>query len=328
MRSTARKLHTSLSYNSGMTPTEKIWHNGKLIRWEDASIHVLSHVVSYGSSVFEGIRCYETPAGPAILRLREHVRRLVDSAKIYRISDVGFSVDELSQAMIDVVAVNKMKSCYIRPIVLRGYGDIGVMPRNNPIEVFVACWEWGKYLGPEALADGVDVCVSSWQRNAPNTMPTLSKAGGNYLSSQLIRMEADVNGYAEGIALDTSGYISEGSGENIFVIRDGKIFTPPLAASVLPGITRDSVVQIARDLGYEVIEANLLREALYVADEIFFTGTAAEVTPIRSVDRVTIGVGHRGPITEKIQTEFFALVNGEKEDRYGWLTMVPTVVPA
>jgi branched-chain amino acid aminotransferase len=282
--------------------------------------------VSYGSSVFEGIRCYETPAGPAIFRLREHVRRLIESAKIYRILDVGFSLEELSNAMIDVVAVNRMRSCYIRPIVLRGYGDIGVMPRNNPIDVYVACWEWGKYLGPEALASGVDVCISSWQRNAPNTMPTLSKAGGNYLSSQLIRMEADVNGYAEGIALDRNGYISEGSGENIFVIRDGKIFTPPLAASVLPGITRDSIVTIAKGLGYEVIEANLLREALYVADEVFFTGTAAEVTPVRTIDRIPVGAGRRGPITERIQSAFFDIVNGKAEDRHGWLTMVPTPV--
>lgn len=311
-----------------MTPTEKIWHNGKLIRWEDAQIHVLSHVVSYGSSVFEGVRCYETSQGPAIFRLREHARRLIDSAKIYRIADIGFDVDQLCAAMTELVSVNRMKSCYIRPIVLRGYGDIGVMPRNNPIEVYLACWEWGKYLGPEALAQGVDVCVSSWRRNAPDTMPTLSKAGGNYLSSQLIRMEADVNGYAEGIALDVSGYISEGSGENIFVIRDGVIFTPPFSASVLPGITRDSVVRIARDMGYQVVEQNLLREVLYVADEVFFTGTAAEVTPIRSVDRITIGSGRRGPITERIQNEFFSIVNGTIQDRYNWLTPVPAAVAA
>lgn len=308
-----------------MTPTEKIWHNGKLIRWEDARIHVLSHVVSYGSSVFEGIRCYETPAGPAIFRLREHVRRLIDSAKIYRI-DTGFSLDQLSQAMIDVVAVNKMKSCYIRPIVLRGYGDIGVMPRNNPIETYIACWEWGKYLGADALAQGVDVCVSSWNRNAPNTMPTLSKAGGNYLSSQLIRMEADINGYAEGIALDTAGVVSEGSGENIFVIRDGKIYTPPLSASVLGGITRDTLVTLAREAGIEVVETNILREMLYIADEIFFTGTAAEVTPVRSVDKVKVGSGSRGPITEKLQSEFFGIVNGTVRDRFGWLTPVPQTV--
>jgi branched-chain amino acid aminotransferase len=309
-----------------MTPTEKIWHNGKFIPWQDAKIHVLSHVVSYGSSVFEGIRCYETAAGPAIFRLREHVRRLIDSAKIYRIDGLGFSLDQLSQAMVDLVAVNKMKSCYIRPIALRGYGDIGVMPRNNPIEVYLACWEWGKYLGEEALAQGVDVCVSSWTRNAPNTMPTLSKAGGNYLSSQLIRMEADINGYAEGIALDVNGYVSEGSGENIFVIRDGKIYTPPLATSVLAGITRDSVVTLAHELGYEVIESNILREMLYIADEVFFTGTAAEVTPIRSVDRIKIGAGRRGPVTERIQKAFFDIVGGTAPDRHGWLTAVPQAV--
>lgn len=308
-----------------MTPTEKIWHNGKLIRWEDAKLHVLSHVVSYGSSVFEGIRCYETAAGPAIFRLKEHVRRLIDSAKIYRI-DTGFSQEQLTQAMIDVVAVNRMKSCYIRPIVLRGYGDIGVMPRNNPIETYIACWEWGKYLGADALSQGVDVCVSSWTRNAPNTMPTLSKAGGNYLSSQLIRMEADSNGYAEGIALDTAGYISEGSGENIFVIRDGRIYTPPLAASVLAGITRETLVTLARESGIEVVETNLLREMLYIADEIFFTGTAVEVTPVRSVDKIKVGTGKRGPITEKLQNEFFGIVNGTVRDRFGWLTPVPQTV--
>lgn len=308
-----------------MTPTEKIWHNGKMIRWEDAKIHVLSHVVSYGSSVFEGVRCYETPNGPAIFRLPEHARRFVDSARIYRIDEkmIGFTVDQLAQAMVDVVAVNRMKSCYIRPIMLRGYGDIGVMPRNNPIETYIACWEWGKYLGAEALEEGVDVCVSSWNRNAPNTMPTLSKAGGNYLSSQLIRMEADVNGYAEGIALDVSGYVSEGSGENIFVIRDGKIFTPPLSAAVLPGITRDTLVTLAKANGIEIVEMNIPREALYVADEIFFTGTAAEVTPVRSIDRYKIGKGRRGPITQKLQEQFFAIVEGTAPDRFGWLTPVP-----
>ncbi len=311
-----------------MKPTERIWFNGKFIPWQDAKIHVLSHVVSYGSSVFEGIRCYETASGPAIFRLREHVRRLIESARIYRIDGLGFSLDELAQAMIDLVALNKLKSCYIRPIVLRGYGDIGVMPRNNPIEVYVACWEWGKYLGEEALAEGVDVCVSSWNRNAPNTMPTLSKAGGNYLSSQLIRMEADVNGYAEGIALDTAGFVSEGSGENIFVIRDGKIYTPPLSASVLGGITRDSLLTLARDRNIPVVETNLLREFLYIADEIFFTGTAAEVTPVRSIDRMKIGSGRRGPITKQLQEDFFAIVEGTAEDRYGWLTPVPQTVVA
>jgi branched-chain amino acid aminotransferase len=310
-----------------MKPTEKIWHNGKLMNWDEATIHVLSHVVSYGSSVFEGIRAYETPAGPAVFRLQEHMRRLIDSAKIYRIS-FPFDVAQLSQAALELVAVNKMKSCYVRPIVLRGYGSIGVLPVNNPIEVYMACWEWGKYLGEEALAQGVDVCVSSWTRNAPNTMPTLSKAGGNYLSSQLIRMEAEENGYAEGIALDVNGLISEGSGENIFVIRDGKIFTPPLASSVLGGITRDSAMTLAKAHGIEVVETNIPREMLYICDEIFFTGTAAEVTPVRSVDRIQVGSGKRGPITEIIQKDFFGIVNGTSADKYGWLTPVPVLTKA
>jgi branched-chain amino acid aminotransferase len=317
----------STVYNSGMKPTEKIWHNGKLMNWDEATIHVLSHVVSYGSSVFEGIRAYETPKGPAVFRLHEHMRRLIDSAKIYRIS-FPFDIAQLSQAALELVAVNQMKSCYIRPIVLRGYGSIGVLPVNNPIEVYMACWDWGKYLGEEALAQGVDVCVSSWTRNAPNTMPTLSKAGGNYLSSQLIRMEAEENGYAEGIALDVNGVISEGSGENVFVIRDGKIFTPPLASSVLGGITRDSAMTLAKAHGIEVVETNIPREMLYIADEIFFTGTAAEVTPVRSVDRIQVGAGKRGPITEVIQKDFFGIVNGTSPDKYGWLTPVPVLTKA
>jgi branched-chain amino acid aminotransferase len=310
-----------------LKPTEKIWHNGKWIRWQDATIHVLSHVVSYGSSVFEGIRCYETTRGPAVFRLREHMRRLAESARIYRIDNIGYSVDELCQAALELVAVNKLKSCYIRPIVLRGYGEMGVLGTKNPVETFLACWEWGKYLGPEALASGVDVCVSSWQRSAPNTLPAMSKAGGNYLSSQLIRMEAAVNGYAEGIALDVNGLISEGSGENIFVIKDGKVYTPPIAASILGGITRDSVMKLAKDNGIDVIESNIPREMLYVADEIFFVGTAVEVTPIRSVDRIQIGEGKRGPVTELLQQQFFAIVNGTAPDRYGWLTPVPVTAP-
>jgi len=310
-----------------MKPTEKIWHNGRLLNWNEATIHVLSHVVSYGSSVFEGIRAYETPSGPAVFRLQEHMRRLIDSAKIYRIS-FPFDAGQLSAAALELVSVNKLKSCYVRPIVLRGYGSMGVLPVNNPIEVYMACWEWGKYLGEEALASGVDVCVSSWTRNAPNTMPTLSKAGGNYLSSQLIRMEAEENGYAEGIALDVNGLVSEGSGENIFVIRDGKIFTPPLASSVLGGITRESAMRLAQDRGIPVVETNIPREMLYIADEIFFTGTAAEITPIRSVDKIKIGAGHRGPITEAIQKDFFGIVNGTAPDKYGWLTPVPVLAKA
>lgn len=309
-----------------MTPTESIWHNGRLIAWSDAKIHVLSHVVSYGSSVFEGIRCYETQNGPSVFRLREHMRRMVDSAKIYRMT-IPYSLDELCSAVLETVQASGLSSCYVRPIALRGYGVIGVHGGKNPIDTYIACWEWGKYLGEEALAQGVDVCVSSWNRIAPNTLPALSKAGGNYMNSQLIRMEADVNGYAEGIALDTNGYISEGSGENIFVIRDGKMITPPLGTSVLPGITRDSVIQIARDLDIPIVESVIPREALYIADEVFFTGTAAEITPIRSVDRITIGEGHRGPITERLQKEFFGIVNGSSPDRYGWLTPVESRKP-
>lgn len=311
-----------------MQATEYIWHNGKFIRWDEAKIHVLSHVVSYGSSVFEGIRCYETVQGPAVFRLPEHTRRLRDSAKIYRM-ELPFTDAELNQATVELISRNHLKSCYVRPIVLRGYGDMGVMPtKNNPTEIYMACWEWGKYLGPEALAEGVDVCVSSWTRMAPNTLPPMSKAGGNYLNSQLVRMEAAVNGYAEGIALDASGYVSEGSGENIFLIRDGKIVTPPLGASVLPGITRDAAIKIANKLGYQVVEALIPRELLYLADEIFFTGTAAEVTPVRSVDRIAIGAGRRGPVTEAIQTEFFKIVEGRAADEFGWLTPVPTMAHA
>ncbi len=311
---------------SMLKPTEKIWHNGTFVAWAEARIHVLSHVVSYGSSVFEGIRCYRTAGGPAIFRLREHLRRMLDSAKIYRIN-VSYSLEELAAACIELVRINRMESCYIRPIVLRGYGEMGVYGGGNPVEVFLACWEWGRYLGEEALARGVDVCVSSWRRVAPDTLPAMAKAGANYMNSQLIKMEAVANGYAEGIALDAAGYVSEGSGENIFVVRDGCIFTPPLGASVLPGITRDTVIRLAGDLGIPVIETLVPREMLYIADELFFTGTAAEITPIRSVDRIVVGAGRRGPITERLQREFFAIVEGSKPDRYGWLTPVTAPEP-
>ena len=308
--------------------TEKIWHNGKLIKWDDAKIHVLAHVTSYGSSVFEGVRCYATTRGPAIFRAKEHIRRLHDSAKIYRM-DIPFSIDQLCQGMADVVGASKLDSCYIRPLVLRGYGNMGVMPTSdNPIETYIACWEWGKYLGAEGMERGVDVCVSSWTRMAPNTLPALAKAGANYMNSQLIRMEAAVNGYSEGIALDATGYVSEGSGENLFVIRDGKLITPPLGASVLPGITRDTIIKIARGLGVDVVEQLIPRELLYIADELFFVGTAVEVTPIRSVDKIQIGAGKRGPITEKIQNEFFAIVEGRTEDKHGWLSPVHQPVGA
>ena len=305
-----------------LTPTEKIWHNGRFIRWDEATIHVLSHVVSYGSSVFEGIRCYSTPAGPAVFRLREHVRRMVDSARIYRMENLGFSPAQLAEAMLELVRVNHMDACYIRPIVLRGYGEVGVNPLKNPIDVYIACWEWGQYLGEEALAEGVDVCVSSWTRLAPNTLPAMAKAGANYMNSQLIKMEALANGYTEGIALDAAGYVSEGSGENIFVVRDGKIHTPPLGASVLPGITRDAILTLARDLGIPLVEAIVPREMLYIADEVFFSGTAAEITPIRSVDRVPVGKGRRGPVAEKLQKEFFGIISGAIPDRHNWLTPV------
>jgi len=310
-----------------LKPTEKIWHNGQFIAWDEARIHVLSHVVSYGSSVFEGIRCYATPNGPALFRLTEHVRRMIDSAKIYRMDDLGFTAAQIAEAIKELVRVNKLDACYVRPIVMRGYGEMGVYPLHNPIDVYLACWEWGKYLGEEALAQGVDVCISSWRRIAPDTLPALAKAGANYMNSQLMKMEAVANGYSEAIALDAAGYISEGSGENIFVIRDGKIHTPPLGASALPGITRDAVIRLAEEAGFPLIETVLPRELLYVADEVFFTGTAAEITPIRSVDRIVIGNGKRGPITEKLQKEFFAIINGTKPDRFGWLHPVRVKEP-
>ena len=304
--------------------TEQIWCNGEFIPWDDARIHVLSHVVSYGSAVFEGVRCYETEQGPAVFRLREHMQRLLNSAHIYRM-EVPFSLDALCQASLDLVRVNKTGACYIRPIVLRGYGDMGVDPQGCPIDVYLACWEWGKYLGSEALKSGVDVCVSSWNRPAPNTLPQMAKAAANYMNSQLIRMEAKANGYVEGIALDTNGYVSEGSGENIFVVMNGSIYTPPLGNSALPGITRDSVTTICRELGIPITEQVLPREMLYIADEVFFSGTAAEITPIRSIDRVKVGAGSRGPITQRVQEEFFAITSGKKPDSHGWLS--PVSVP-
>ena len=304
-----------------INPTKYIWFNGELVPWENATVHVMTHALHYGSSVFEGVRCYSTPKGPAVFRLAPHTRRLFDSAKIYRM-ELPYSQAQISDACKTVVRENGLKSAYLRPLVWRGYGEIGVMPLKNPVEVMVAAIEWGAYLGADALENGVDVAVSSWTRMAPNTIPSMAKAGGNYLSSQLIVMEAQRHGYAEGIALDTNGNLSEGSGENLFVIRDGVIFTPPLTAALLPGITRDTIMALAHDLGHEVREQNLPREALYLADELFFTGTAAEVTPIRSVDGITIGAGKRGPITTAVQQAFFGLFNGETEDTRGWLEYV------
>src|SRR5437660_1342314 len=303
----------------GIQKTDKIWHNGKLINWDDATLHVMSHVVHYGSSVFEGIRCYELPTGPAIFRAVEHMQRLVDSAKVYRM-DLPFTRDELVRAMVETIAHNGAWPCYIRPVVFRGYGDAGVNPLHCPVEVYICNYPWGKYLSGDG--DGVDVCVSSWTRMAPNTFPAMAKAGANYMNSQLIKMEAMANGYVEGIALDTAGYVSEGSGENIFIVRDGKILTPPLGASVLPGITRDTILTLARDMGIPATETLIPREMLYIADEVFFTGTAAEITPIRSIDRITIGQGKRGRVTEALQREFFGLFDGTREDKHGWLAHV------
>jgi branched-chain amino acid aminotransferase len=301
--------------------TDKIWHNGKFINWDDATLHVMSHVVHYGSSVFEGIRCYALPGGPAIFRATEHMQRLIDSARIYRI-DVPFTRDEIVRGMVELVKHNAVWPCYIRPIVLRGYGEAGVNPFNSPTEVYICNYPWGKYLGADAT-EGVDVCISSWTRIAPNTLPAMAKSGANYMNSQLIKMEAIMNGYAEGIALDVNGFVSEGSGENLFVVRNGVVHTAPLGNSVLPGITRDSVMQIARDLGIKIVEQQIPRESLYIADEVFFTGTAAEITPIRSVDKITVGTGLMGPVTKALQTEFYGIVRGEKADRYDWLTQVP-----
>jgi branched-chain amino acid aminotransferase len=300
--------------------TDKIWHKGKLIRWEDANIHVMSHVIHYGSSVFEGVRCYTPSGSPAIFRAEEHMQRLLDSAKVYRM-DVAYTREQLIRAMVDVIAANGVWPCYLRPIIFRGYGDAGVSPLKCPIETYVINYPWGKYLSQDD--SGVDVCVSSWTRIAPNTLPALAKAGANYMNSQLIRMEANANGYVEGIALDVNGYVSEGSGENVFVVRNGVLQTAPLGNSVLPGITRDSMLKLARDLGIPVVEAGIPREMLYIADEAFFTGTAAEVTPIRSVDRITVGNGTVGPVTRALQREFFAIIKGEKADRFNWLTPVP-----
>jgi branched-chain amino acid aminotransferase len=299
---------------------EKVWHNGKLIPWNEATIHVASHVVSYGSCLFEGIRCYDTPQGPCIFRLKEHTDRLVNSCKIYRMQ-LEFTRDQLAQAMVELVLTNGIRHCYIRPVIFRGFGEAGVNPLNNPIEIYLLAWEWGKYLGEEALRQGVDVCVSSWQRIAPNTLPAMAKSAANYMNSQLVKMEALTNGYVEGISLDASGHVSEGSGENLFIVRGGKIITPALSSSILPGITRDSVITLAQELGYTVIEQAISREMLYIADEVFFTGTAAEITPIRSVDRIVVGKGRPGPTTLSLQARFLSIVQGQAEDKYGWLTL-------
>ena len=306
---------------AGLKPSSKIWHNGEFIAWDDARIHVGSHVVHYASAVFEGIRCYDTERGSSVFRLDDHVKRLCNSARIYRMP-LAFSAEAMEEACLETIRVNEMDSCYIRPIVFRGYHSLGVDPMPCPVEAYIMVWEWGAYLGEEALEDGVDVMVSSWNRVAANTLPGIAKAAANYMNAQLIKMEALEQGYAEGIALDARGYVSEGSGENIFIVRDGKIITPPLAASVLPGITRETVMTLARELGYDVEEQDVPRESLYIADEVFFTGTAVEITPVRSIDKLPVGAGTRGPVTGKLQELFFAHVNGQTEDVYGWQTAV------
>lgn len=303
-----------------------IWFNGSMVPHEDAKIHVLSHVIHYGSSVFEGIRCYDTEKGPAVFRLPEHMRRLVDSARIYRM-EPPYDSDDLQKAALETIALSGLRACYIRPVILRGQGSMGVSPLKNKIETFVAVWEWGAYLGAEALEQGVDVQVASWARMAPNTLPSMAKAGGNYLSAGLVKMNALLNNYDEGIMLSVDGHVAEGSGENLFLVRDGVLFTAPHSLSILPGITRDAIIRLARDRGYTVEVGHIPREALYIADELFFTGTAAEITPIRSVDKYRIGTGGRGPVTHELQEAFFDIVH-RGNDPYGWLTRVPASTPA
>jgi branched-chain amino acid aminotransferase len=301
--------------------TGKVWMNGSLVEWADAKIHVGSHVVHYGSAVFEGARCYATPKGSACFRLDAHIRRLYDSAHIYRM-EYRVPAAEFEEAVLDTIRANRMESCYIRPIIYRGYNALGVNPLPCPVDAAILLWDWGAYLGPDALEQGVDVMVSSWWRSAPNTFPALAKSAANYANSQLIKMEAISQGYVEAIALGPDGRLSEGSGENLFLVRDGVIYTPPLGSSILGGITRDSVITIARDLGYALREEALPREMLYIADEAFFAGTAVEITPIRSVDKIAIGGGRRGPITAALQRTYFAIINGEIPDTHGWLTYV------
>jgi branched-chain amino acid aminotransferase len=302
-----------------------IWMDGALVPWDDAKVHVASHVVHYGSSVFEGIRAYATTTGPAVFCLGPHMRRLEDSCRIFRMA-MPYSRDQITRAVLETASVNRHTECYIRPVVFRGVESLSVDPRKCPVHVAIITLEWGRYLGPEAIEQGVDVMVSSWRRMAPDTHPGMGKIGGNYVNSAFVVMEAADNGFAEGIALDVQGYLSEGSGENLFLIRDGAVFTPPLAASILGGVTRNVVLTLCRDFGIEVREMPIPREMLYVADEVFFTGTAAEITPIRSVDRQTVGTGRRGPVTHRLQEEFFGITEGRVPDRHGWLTPVPVAV--
>jgi branched-chain amino acid aminotransferase len=304
-----------------MQTCEYIWMNGKLVKWEDAKIHVLSHVVHYGSSVFEGMRAYKSDRGPILFRLRDHSVRLLNSARIYRMT-VGYTTDQIDQAIIDLIEVNKLEECYVRPVIYRGYGALKVDPVDCPVDFAIAVWPWGKYLGDDAIEKGVRVCVSSWRRLAADTMPAMAKAGGNYMGSQLIKLEARRLGYDEGIGLDYHGCVSEGSAENIFLVKDGVLLTPPFSSSVLPGITRNTVMTIAHNLGMEVKEQAIPREFLYIADEVFFTGSAAEISPVAEIDDLPVGAGKRGSITKKLQEAFFDVVKGKTTDKYGWLTYV------
>ncbi len=304
-----------------MPKSEYIWMDGNFIKWDDAKIHILSHVIHYGTGVFEGLRCYDTPKGSVIFRLKEHTERLFNSAKIYRM-EIPFSQDKINSVIVELIKKNGLKSAYVRPIAYRGYNELGVNPFPCPVCVAIATLQWGKYLGADALEQGIDVMVSSWNRMAPNTFPAMAKCSANYMNSQLIKMEALAYGFVEGIALDNTGYVSEGSGENIFAVKNGVVYTPPLHACILPGITRNTVIQLCKDLGIPVIQEMLNREFLYLADEVFFTGSAAEVTPIRSIDKITIGEGKAGPITKKIQKYFFDIIEGRIEDKHNWLTKV------
>jgi branched-chain amino acid aminotransferase len=312
-------LKRQLEASMGIDYYEKVWHNGEFIPWDGATIHVGSHVLSYASCIFEGIRCYETPQGPAVFRLKEHTDRLFNSCRVYRM-EPPYTHEQISEAILDLIRVNEAPDCYVRPLVFRGYGDLNVNPLKNPIEVYLFCWKWGEYMGHGSLAEGVDVCVSSWRRMAPDTLPAMAKSAANYMNSQLIKMEAVSNGYAEGIALDAAGYVSEASGANLFLVVGDKLITPPLASAVLPGITRDCVLTLAQELGFDTTEQMVGREMLYMADECFFTGTAAEITPIRSVDRIPVGSGKPGPITRRLQQRFLDLAHGRVEDVHGWLT--------
>jgi len=304
-----------------------VWMNGRLVDFEKATVHVMAHALHYGSGLFEGIRCYKTPAGPAIFRLQEHLKRLENSCKVYRM-EIPYTREELTRACFDAIRGNELEECYIRPIVYRGFGQVGINPLKSPVEVAIAVWTWGRYLGDDAIEKGVDACISSWRRSGLGSSPALAKATANYLNSQLIKMEAIANGYAEGIALDSNGYVSEGSGENIFVVQEGALYTPPVSSSILPGITRSSIMTLAEEAGIDVRRVAIPRGMLYTCDEAFFTGTAVEVTPIRSVDRVAVGETMPGPMTRRLMTEFLDITRGRVPDRHGWLTPVPAAVAA